>query len=130
LDHAPEPPSGRNNKHRHRADAAHLFLPYEIASRSLSNSYGPMGTLARKRMLPRGRNPQTQNREIGMIGIAHHREPRMATLVAALSAALQTIRDGIESYAEYRAERAVSAAQWQSADDEIGRYRRLIHAGK
>jgi hypothetical protein len=90
-----------------------------------------MGTLPRRRNRPkRGGIPQDQNGEIPMIGIAHHREPRMATLVAALRAALQTIRDGIESYAEYRADRAVSAAQWQSADDEIRRYRRLIHAGK
>jgi multidrug resistance efflux pump len=65
-----------------------------------------------------------------MIGVAHHGEPRMATLTAALRAFLQTIRDRIESYAEYRAERAVSAAQWQNADDEIRRYRRLIQAGK
>jgi hypothetical protein len=38
--------------------------------------------------------------------------------------------DGIESYAEYRADRAVSAAEWRSAHNEIRRYRRLIHAGK
>jgi hypothetical protein len=65
-----------------------------------------------------------------MIGIAHHREPRMAIGASALRGFLKTMRDRIESYAEYRAERAVSAAQWQNADDEIGRYRRLIHAGR
>jgi hypothetical protein len=65
-----------------------------------------------------------------MIGVAHHGKSRPAILTAALRALLQTVRDGIESYAEYRAERAVSAAQWQNADDEIRRYRRLIHAGK
>jgi hypothetical protein len=89
-----------------------------------------MGTLARKRMLLRGRNPQDQNGDIGMISIAHHRQPRMAIRMSALRGFLQTIRDGIESYAQYRADRAMSAAQWQSADDEIRRYRRLIHAGK
>jgi hypothetical protein len=64
-----------------------------------------------------------------MIGIAHYREPRM-TMLTALRALLQTIRDGIESYAEYRAERAVSAAHWHNADDEIRRYRRMIATGK
>jgi|HubBroStandDraft_6_1064221.scaffolds.fasta_scaffold383134_1 hypothetical protein len=65
-----------------------------------------------------------------MIGVAHHWEPRMTIVTSALRSLLKMMREGIESYGEYRAERAVSAAQWRNADDEIRRYRRLIHADR
>jgi hypothetical protein len=54
----------------------------------------------------------------------------MMIVISALRAVLKMMRDGIESHAEDRARRAVSAAQWQNADDEIRRYRRLIHADR
>jgi len=63
-----------------------------------------------------------------MIGVAHHWKSQIAIVSSALRSCLRSMRDGIESYGEYRAERAVSAAQGRNADDEIRRYRRLLHA--
>jgi hypothetical protein len=54
----------------------------------------------------------------------------MTDVSSALRSFLRMMRDGIESYGEYRAERAVSATQWRNADDEIRRYRRLIHTDR
>lgn len=54
----------------------------------------------------------------------------MIGVMSALRSFLRMTRDGIESYVEYRAERALSTAQWRNADDEIRRYRRLIHTAR
>jgi hypothetical protein len=61
-----------------------------------------------------------------MTDIAHETESRPAMVTAPLRAALKAMRDGLEAYAAGRASRAVSNAQWQNADADVERWRRLL----
>ena len=65
-----------------------------------------------------------------MTDIAHGTEPRSAMQPSPLHAALKAVRDAIEAYAAGRASRAVPNAQWQNADADVERCRRLLRTGR
>jgi hypothetical protein len=65
-----------------------------------------------------------------MIAITHDWTPRAAAPIAARRAFLTRVSDKVEAYVQHRAKSAGSPTQWQHADDEIRRYRRLMHAGR
>ena len=61
-----------------------------------------------------------------MSAVTHDSELRGPVPIPALRAFLQTAARAIETYGKYRARNAVSAGQWQQADADISRYRRLL----
>jgi multidrug resistance efflux pump len=63
------------------------------------------------------------------MSVATHDAGSWRTAPAILRAALRAVRTAIEAHAQYRVKSAASPSQFQQADRDVRRYRRLIRAG-
>ena len=64
------------------------------------------------------------------MSVATHDAGSWPTAASILHTLLRAARTAIEAHARYRVNSAVSPSQFQQADREIRRYRRLMRAGK
>jgi hypothetical protein len=64
------------------------------------------------------------------MSVATHDAGNWPTLPSIVRTLLRAVRMGIEAHAQYRVNSAMSPSQFQQAEREIQRYRRLMRTGR